>query len=135
MKARSISFLLLGVIIGVGSTLGVEHIRRVQAIRALPSLADRNRSPAIDEIGGVMLSRHDGQLHFDVRGGMGNRYKDFAALLAEDRAFGLDDPIWYVAFEPGVTMDDLDSTLHTIQELGVRRFFLGSSFYGKLVSR
>ena len=135
MKAKNILFLLLGVTIGVAATLGIQHFRHIQAMRALPSLADRNTSPAIDEFSGVRLSRSDGRLHTQVYGGMGNPHKDFQSLLAEDRAIGIEDPIWAIYFEPGVTMDDLDSTLHTIHALGVRRYFLGFSFYGKLVTQ
>jgi hypothetical protein len=66
---------------------------------------------------------------------MGTPHKDFQSLLAEDRAFGIDDSIWAIYFEPGVTMEDLESTLHTFHALGVRRYFLGHSFYGKLVGQ
>ena len=135
MKAKNVLFLLLGIAIGVGATLGTLHFRRVRAMGSLPSLADRNTHPAIDEFSGVMLSRRDGRLHTDVRGGMGNPHKDFQSLLAEYRAVGIDDPIWAIYFEPGVTMEDLDSTLQTIHELGVRRYFLGFSFYGKLITQ
>ncbi|MES2568906.1 MAG: hypothetical protein V4710_02495 [Verrucomicrobiota bacterium] len=135
MKARNIFFVLLGVTIGVAATLGIQHFRRIQAIHTLPSLADRNTHPAVDECSGVRLSRRDGRLHTEVHGGMGNPHKNFQSLLAEDRAFGIDDPIWAIYFEPGVTMEDLDSTLHTIHALGVRRYFLGFSFYGKLITQ
>ena len=135
MKARHFLLLLLGVTIGVAATLGMQHFRRIHAIRALPSLAERNTHPAIDEFSGIMLSRRNGRLHTEVYGGMGNPHKDFQSLLTEDRAFGIDDPIWAIYFEPGVTMEDLDSTLHRIDALGVRRYFLGTSLYGKLITQ
>jgi hypothetical protein len=66
---------------------------------------------------------------------MGNPHKDFQSLLAEERALGVEDPIWAIYFEPGVTMEDLNSTLHTIHQLGVHRYILGFSFYGKVITR
>jgi hypothetical protein len=132
---RTILLLLLGAVLGIAATLGVQHLRRLQAIRALLSLADRSQPPAIDELPGVVLSRHDGGLHYVVHTGMGGRLKDFEALLAEDRVLEITGPIWSIDFEPGVTMDDLDATIQKLTKLGVERYFIGSFVYGKSVLR
>jgi hypothetical protein len=134
-RTRNFLLLSLGFVIGISATISFQQVRRVQAIRALPSLNERSQRPAIDEIPGIVLSRHDGELQYTVHNGMGGPLKDFEALLADDHAFSIDDPIWSITFEPGVTMEDLESTLLTIHSLGVKRYFLGSSFYGKLVQQ
>ena len=131
--ARTILLLLVGTVIGIAATIGFQHFRRAQAIRALPSLADRNRPPNIDEISGVMLSRRDGRLHYDVRDGMGGPRKDFETLLAMEREFSDEPPIIAIYFEPGVTMEDIEATIAQLSALGVKRYFLGYSFYGKSV--
>ena len=38
-----------------------------------------------------------------------------------------------VSFEPGVTIDDLDSTLEYLHSVGVNRYFIGYSYYGKFI--
>ncbi len=81
----------------------------------------------------MILSRHDGNLHYDVRTGMGGPLKDFDALLAQDRTYGITDPIWAIYFEPGVTMDDLDNTIEKLSTFGVNRYFISYSIYGKSV--
>ena len=131
--ARTILLLLLGIVIGIAATIGVQHLRRAQAIRALPSLADRNSPPNIDEISGVYLSRSDGRLHTDFRDGMGTPRKDLETLLAMQRNFSNDPPIIAIYFEPGVTMEDIEATIAQLSSLGVHRYFLGYSFYGKSV--
>ena len=125
--ARTILILFIGAIIGAASTIGYHHVRRAQAIRALPSLADRSHPPNIDEISFVILSRRNGHLEYDVRDGMAGKHKDFEALLALERQFFNSDPIWAIDFEAGVTTDDLDATVRQLSELGVKRYFIGNS--------
>jgi len=133
-RPQNFLFLFLGVILGVAATLGFDHLRHVRALQALPLLDERDHSPAADEIPGVILSRRDGRLQMEIRGGMGNPHPDFQSLLREERHFNSGDRIWGIYFEPGVTMDDVQSTLKTMDALGVHRYFLGYSFYGKLVA-
>ena len=133
--AKTILILLLGAVIGVAATIGYHHVRRSQAIRALPSLADRTRPPNIDEISFVILSRHNGQLEYDVRDGMAGKHKDFQSLLALERNFSDSEPLWAINFEAGVTSDDLEATIRELSDLGVKRYFIGNSIYGKVISQ
>ena len=130
---RIILLLLIGTAIGVAATVGVQQFRRAQAIRSLPSLADRKHPPHIDEISSVTLSRRDGNLSYDVRDGMGGPRKDFQTLLELERHFTDSEPIWAIHFESGVTSDDLEATVETLSKLGVKRYFIGYSIYGKSV--
>lgn len=131
--ARTILLLLLGVVIGIAASIGFQHFRRAQAIRSLPSLADRNHPPGIDEIAWVTLSRRDGRLEYDIRNGMGGPLKDFDAFIELEREFR-DEPILDINFEPGVTADDIEETVAILSKLGVKRYFIGS-IYGKSLLR
>lgn len=133
--ARTILILFIGAIIGVAATIGYNHFRRAQAIRALPSLADRNHPPNIDELSFVILSRRNGQIEYDVRDGMVGKHKDFQTLLAFERQFSNSDPLWIINFEAGVTSDDLDATVQQLSELGVKHYFIGNSIYGKAIPK
>jgi hypothetical protein len=132
--AQNLLSLTVGVVVGVVLTVGFQHSQRVQARQRLPLLAERKTSPSIDELPYVVLSRQNGNLDLNLYGGMGNKHKNFKSLLEEDRAFGIEDPIVRIEFEPGVTIGDLEQTLRDMRRIGVRRFFLGSSFYGKIVT-
>ena len=54
--------------------------------------------------------------------------------MALDRLFSSEPPIFGISFEPGVTMEDIEATLSHLSSLGVKRYFLGQSFYGKHVN-
>ena len=123
--------LLLGTVIGIAATTGFQHFRRAQAIRSLPSLADRNHPPGIDEFAYVTLSRREGRLEYDLRNSMGGPLKDFDALIEFERVLG-DEPLLGINFESGVTADDIEETVATLSKLGVKRYFIGS-IYGKSV--
>ncbi len=134
-SAKSILLLLIGVTLSVSISGAYHQIRRIQAISALPSLADRTKSPGIDELPYITLSRHEGRLHYEVCEGIGGPVKDFETLLALDRSAGINDPIWAIRFEIGVTLEDLELSIKECSALGVKRYFLGSSFYGKSLVR
>jgi len=134
MKAlRAILLLLVGILIGITGTIGLQHDRRGAMIRALPSLDDRKTLPIVDEFPAVRLLRRDGRLEYDVRDSMGGPQTDFRSALAMEAPFSSSDPIWMISFEPGVTMEDLESTLGQLSELGVKRYFLGFHVYGKVI--
>lgn len=136
---RTVALLLIGVILGSVGSLLFLHIKRIRAIRALPSLADRNHLPLIDELTSITLARRGEQLDLLTRDGMGGRHgttrSELEAWLALERKFfGSDhDSIVAVSFEPGVTIEDLDSTLEYLHGVGVNRYFIGYSNYGKFI--
>lgn len=131
--ARTLLLLFIGIILGIVATIGIQQFRHAQAMRLLPSLTDRMHPPCPDEFPGVTLSRRDGRLNFDIRDGMGGQHKDIQSLRELERRFSDGDPIWTIQFEPGVSSGDLEETVKTLSQLGVKRYFIGYSIYGKTV--